>query len=184
MLDAPRVMVATCLALVLTSQVVFAQTDAPQVTVSSGYAFLSDGSTHFKTGVLVDVGVAVTDRFQIVTDVGHHRGTKKFVGFDANFSEISALFGPRFVARGADVTAFFQGLVGGARVRSGITDSSEQLLSLVAFTAQLGGGLLIRLTQTGVGLRLGADFQWLTDDEFRNTQFRLNAGLSFGLGRR
>ena len=180
-----RVMLAACLTLVLTSQAVFAQTNPPRVEVSGGYTFLTDGDIHFPTGVLVDVGVAVTDRFRIVTEVAHHRSTQNFVGFDVNLSETSALFGPRFVARGSGVTGFFQGLVGGAKVRSGVADSSEQLLSLVSFAAQFGGGLLIRLAQTRVGLRLGADFQVLTDDEFgETTQFRVNAGLSFGVGRR
>ncbi len=178
--------------------------ERPAGTVVVGYAALKDTDIDglFATGWVADISGRVSRSIDLVGEVG---GSYKSIavpdaGFDTQIRIHTFAGGPRWVMRpAAKVTAYVQGLAGGARLSVGISDCGllpEAICSAArdfgearTFVAiQPGGGVDVAIAGR-VGLRLAGDYRaiFVTDDDLGDDtvlhEFRFAAGIVLGFGR-
>jgi hypothetical protein len=166
----------------------------PNVELAAAYSYLWDDSFgeqdlsgRFNLGWLASGTVNVTDSLGIVGEANgnynspDHTTLGEPIDPNTRFSLLGLHAGPRYTdRRGGVARPYAQFLLGATRFSASDTDES---VSSTEFSIQPGVGVVFRASET-VGIDLGADYRLVFTDPYKTNEFRLHAGVVFGLGRR
>lgn len=180
----------------LMSAAVMAQ-DPPKVEVFGGYSYFRAGGEGEPGTNLNGWHASVAGNFNkvfgVAAEVSGHYGKEDVtvpgappVTVRGDFSAHTFLVGPRFSYRNNDrVTPFAHVLLGGTRAKAtGSVGSISASESDTAFTAAVGGGLDVKLTQN-VALRLiQADYVLTRFANDSQSNARVSVGLVFRFGQK
>ncbi len=179
---ARKIVVFGFLALMLGAVPAWAQTDIPAVEFSGGYNYLNtddDELGGMPAGWYGEVAGNVTPMLTVLFHMTGNYETVDDFGTDVDVSILTFNGGLRFVARTPQANPFAHIMFGGARFSASanagglsISDTSSDPIMMV------GGGVNL-LPQSAVGIRIGADYIHVLNDDGGNA-FRFNIGLNFG----
>ena len=161
-------------------------------------AFASDPklSSSFWLGGVLSANFNVTDRVGIVTEVSDHHQSQTVQGFPVDVDVLGVHAGVRYTDRQDDVaTPYAQFLLGMTRfsTEANLPDNTTLLFRPTHFSIQPGVGVMFRLSDK-VRFGLGGDYRLvftepstdplLSFPKNKTNEFRLHAGLVFGVGTR
>lgn len=186
-----RLMIVLCLVFAV-PLVALAENEHPLAEVFGGYSYFRANPEGFNlNGWNASVTGNITSWFGIEGDLSGHYGKPKdefgYILSGIDIDQHTFMGGPRVAYRKGALVPFAHFLIGGARAG---TRTRTRSRSDFALATVVGGGLDIRLSKTVAIRAIQADYLMTRfdtnsiDDDERQNNFRLSAGIVFMIGER